>query len=140
MDIELVNIKQEDIVDVFKWRNDPIVRNGCFNQGEVSRDEHIKWFETKEKDPLVKFFIVKSDDNKIGVVRFEFNFQKTEAEISILLNPSFIGQGFGTKTIITAVNIIFDEVDSLKIINAHIRKDNSVSIKAFTKSGFKADR
>ena len=72
---------------------------------------------------------------KIGPIRFEAN--ESAIKTSVMLNPLFLGKGFGSKVIKLGVErFIMEKKPDMQII-AEIKKDNIASIKAFQKADFK---
>ncbi len=135
VDIRLRNAKISDIDDLFKWRNDPVVRKNFFNTNPVSWDEHKKWFEVKSQDADTTIYMAHYGENKIGSIRFE---NKSEAiKLSVMLNPDFLGKGLGAEVIRLAAKKFMSEKETRKPLIAEIKKDNITSIKAFQKAGFK---
>ena len=47
----------DDIWDIFQWRNDPISRAMFVNQEPVSYDEHEKWFKETQASLERKIFL-----------------------------------------------------------------------------------
>lgn len=134
-DIKLRTIEPDDIYKLFEWRNHPDIQSKSFNTNPILWVEHEKWFKAKINDPDTTIFMAYCGENSIGSIRFE---NKDDAvKVSVMLNPSFIGKGFGTEIIRLAVKKFVSEKKSNKPIIAEIKKDNIASIKAFQKAGFK---
>lgn len=135
VDIKLRAIEPHDIDKLFEWRNHPDVRSKSFNTDPVNRVEHEKWFNAKINDPDTMIYVAYCGKNDIGSIRFE---NKGDAvKVSVMLNPSFVGKGFGAEIIRLAVEKFLSGKKSNKGIIAEIKKDNIASIKAFQKAGFK---
>lgn len=134
-DLKLRSVESHDVDDLFKWRNHPDVRKNSFNINTISWDDHKKWFETKRRDPNTIVYIAYWGENKIGSIRFE---EKDEVvKVNVMLNPDFIGKGFGSKLIRVGTEKFINARKPNKPIIAEIKKDNIASIKAFQKAGFK---
>lgn len=98
-------------------------------------DEHQKWFERKIQSLDTTIYIGYYEDCKIGMIRFENGYDGTK--VNVMLNPSFIGQGLGSKLIKFGVKKFMDDHVTSKAIIAEIKENNVASIKAFQKAGFK---
>ena len=72
---------------------------------------------------------------KIGAIRFEDT--GDEIKVSVMLNPEYLGKGFGSKIIRMATEIFIKERNPEKTVCAKIKVDNVASIKAFQKAGYK---
>lgn len=132
--IELREATYSDCRDIWLWRNNPKIRKNFFNEKKITWKEHELWFKKKLTDKNSKIYISISQKNKIGVIRFdELN---TEIEISINLNPKFLGHKIGSKIIQLGVIKFLNDVKTKKNIAAKIKKDNTASIRAFMKAGF----
>ena len=42
--LSLRKVNLNDVELIFKWANDPDVRNNSFNTNQIVWDEHVKWF------------------------------------------------------------------------------------------------
>ena len=132
--IEIREIQDDDINDLFNWRNHPEVRKNFFNTNPISWDEHEKWFKAKIKDSYTSIYIACSGKDKVGSIRFE---DKSDViKVSVMLNPDFLGKGFGSEVIRLGTERFIKEKNPDKPIHAEIKKDNIASLKAFQRAGF----
>jgi RimJ/RimL family protein N-acetyltransferase len=133
-----INLRKAEIADandIFEWRNHPEIRKSSFDSETISWNDHEKWFKKKLKDHSTAIYVAYHIENKIGSVRFE---NKGEMiKISVILNPDYIGKGFGPKIIKLGVEKFINEKNPKKAFIAEIKKENIASQKAFTKAGFK---
>ena len=63
----------------------------------MSRHEHEKWFKAKISDPNTTVYMACYKEQKIGSIRFED--RVSAIKVSVMLNPDFLGKGFGAKVI-----------------------------------------
>lgn len=134
-DLRIRNLEADDINDLFSWRNHPDVRKNSFNTNPILWEEHEKWFKKKLAESDTAIYTVCCRDKKIGSIRFE---DKGEAvKVNIMLNPDFLGKGFGSKIIRLGTEKFIKERQPDKSIHAEIKKDNVASIRAFQKAGYK---
>jgi RimJ/RimL family protein N-acetyltransferase len=134
-DIEVRDLQDGDINDLFRWRNHPDIRRNFFNSSPVSWSEHKRWFRAKKQDPNTTIYIACYEGTNIGSIRFE---DKGEViKVSIMLNPDFIGKGFGSEIIRIGTEKLIAEKRPKKFIVAEVKKENIASLKAFQKAGFK---
>lgn len=128
-------VESDDINDLFEWRNHPEVRKNSFSSKPLSWEEHEKWFKEKVKDPGTTIYMVYTEGEKIGSIRFE---EKDDAvKVSVMLNPDFFGKGLGAEIIKSGSEKFIREKNCKKPITAEIKKNNIASIKAFQKAGFR---
>jgi UDP-2,4-diacetamido-2,4,6-trideoxy-beta-L-altropyranose hydrolase len=125
----------EDCRLLWKWANEPTVRAASFNTEAIPWERHQQWFAAKLKDPGCTLLVAMNEAGMpIGQVRCDVS--GSVAVISISLDPSFRGRGYGAKLIRKTSDRVFErpEVDS---IHAFIRLGNDASHRTFEKAGFK---
>jgi RimJ/RimL family protein N-acetyltransferase len=123
-----------DLQDVFDWRNDPFSRSMFLSSEAVSLNEHIDWYQRSLKNPNRRIYIGLINDLKVGVVRFDFNEDTKQSEVSINLNPLLRGNGFGFSLLSKSISVYKQSKDTTLI--ATVKKENDASFKIFTKCGF----
>jgi len=133
--IYIKNADDNDINDLFKWRNNPEIRKNFFDTAPVLREIHEKWFREKVNDIRSAIYMVYYRENKIGSIRFEN--KENAIKTSVLLSPDYIGKGLGAEIIRIGTDRFIKEKSPTKPIIAEIKKENIQSIKAFQKAGFK---
>ena len=72
-DIKLINfidLSLEEKIMVLGWRNHPEIRKWMYNQDEIKLEEHLNFIDSLKlrKDKL--YFLVKKEDEFIGVIDF----------------------------------------------------------------------
>jgi len=133
--ISLRPANKNDCQLLWEWTNDSEVRRSSFNMAYISWEEHINWFNNKLNDPNCIIFIAEdSTGTPIGQIRFDIIGE--EAEISISVDNSFRGLGYGVVMIRKGAEEIFQK-NIAKIIHALVKLDNIASAKSFDKAGFK---
>ena len=134
--IEIREATQNDIKDVFDWRNDPNTRMMSRSSGVISWDRHVSWFDKVLNTPTVWLLICQLNDTKqsVGTIRFQISAEKVI--ISINLAPS--SRGFGlSKPCLEAALCYFQRAGSkFDAVYAEIYEENTTSIRAFQSVGF----
>ena len=133
--IKLAKADITDINDIFEWRNHPDIRKNFFNQEMLSWDEHEQWFMAKLNDPDATVYMTYHRQEKIGSIRFES--KDSVIKTSLMLNPDFLGKGFGSKVIRLGVEEFIKDKNPNESLIAEIKKDNIASIKAFQKADYR---
>jgi L-amino acid N-acyltransferase YncA len=123
-----------DLQDVFDWRTDSLSRSMSLSSEAVSLNEHIDWYQRRLKNPSTRMYIGLINDLKVGVVRFDFNEDTEQSEVSINLNPLLRGKGFGFSLLSKSISKYKQSKDTTLI--ATVKKENDASFKIFTKCGF----
>jgi RimJ/RimL family protein N-acetyltransferase len=126
---------ENDCRNIWAWRNSLLARKNSFNSRYISWQEHKRWFSSKIKDGRTKIYIAKINKRKIGCIRFEVI--RDYVQVSIHLNPIYIGKGFGAVIIKNGTLKFLKETNPTKPIMASIKKDNIASQKVFLKAGYK---
>jgi UDP-2,4-diacetamido-2,4,6-trideoxy-beta-L-altropyranose hydrolase len=132
--LKLRRVNENDCLILWEWANDEQVRAASFSSKPIAWEDHVRWFSTKLGSSNTWLYIaINGNDLPMGQVRFDIYNQ--EATISISIDRSFRGQGYGHKLIQQAVTKLWTDSD-IAIVHAYIKLNNQSSVKAFLKAGF----
>jgi RimJ/RimL family protein N-acetyltransferase len=133
--VKLRRATENDILTVFNWANDPLVRQMSFNSSLISMEEHSKWYKQflSANDKYLLIAEVEQHGHWVacGQVRID-----STGEIGILIAPSCRGMKLSNPCLKAAINYIKQQNPPYQYIVAHIRLDNTASIKSFESAGF----
>ena len=130
--ILLRKVEIKDMPLLYKWANDPIVRQNSFHSESISFEEHQKWFNEKLNNPNELIYILMINKETVGQVRLSRNQDKMLISYSIA--SSYRGQGYG-KLILKMIEAeIHDK--NIKLIG-RVKKDNVISQLIFKFLGYK---
>ena len=118
---------------LYKWVNDPIVRQSAFNTDEINYEEHCNWFTRCLQREDVKIYILIENGMPVGQVRL--NIEKGEALIDYSIASEYRGRGLGY----VIIELISEKVRCMKNVNslvAHVKAANVASKRVFLKNGF----
>jgi UDP-2,4-diacetamido-2,4,6-trideoxy-beta-L-altropyranose hydrolase len=119
---------------LFKWANDPVVRNNSFHSHAIDWEEHCAWFTAKIQDPACVMFLALLDgEQPLGLARFDM--QSHSASVSVSIAAEFRTRGWGGRLIRKACEAFF-AARPVARVNAYIKQDNVASQHAFAKAGF----
>jgi RimJ/RimL family protein N-acetyltransferase len=125
---------ESDCKKVWDLSNDPVVRNASFSSDSIPWENHIQWFAAKLLDANCFFYIIETmDESFIGQVRYDI--QDKQAIVSVALTSQYRGKGYASRVLYKSTQAIFEST-TVDLIRAYIKPDNTVSLRAFTKSGF----
>jgi UDP-2,4-diacetamido-2,4,6-trideoxy-beta-L-altropyranose hydrolase len=125
----------QDCEQVWKLANDPIIREASFNSGPIPWEMHKRWFRAKIADPACLYYIATVRKGVwIGQVRFDL--EGARAVVSVSLVSEYRGFGWGSRLIKQVSEKVTAE-QGLAAIEAWIKADNTGSIRAFEKAGYK---
>lgn len=131
MDLRLRKIKKEDSVTLFKWTNDPTVRQNAFNTKPVEWEEHCKWFDSKFDSPESEIYLLLKEEEPVGQIRFDR--EEGYWKLSYSISREHRGQGLGKELVKLGLNEVQGKV------KAWVKKDNPASLKVFDRLGFKRE-
>jgi L-amino acid N-acyltransferase YncA len=132
--MEIKDVGNGDLIDVFAWRKDPISCKMFTSDSSITLAEHKKWFESSLKNPLRKIYIGILKGEKVGVCRFDIDQQRIKAQVSINLNPNMRGKNLSFELL--SESIINYKKDNQIKLTALIKKENAASLKIFQKCNF----
>lgn len=124
----------EDAMDVFRWRNDPLVCAMSRQDEAISEAAHMNWYSQAVGDPDRLLLIGVLDGRSIGIVRFD-HLDEALREVSIAMASEARGQGLARHFLKMALKYLF-EVYSPASVLAVARLKNEPSLKLFHALGF----
>ncbi len=136
--IILRKASKDDEDDILFWRNDPVTVSFTPTKKTISQEDHKKWYKKQLKDPNSWLLIPTLDNEKVGMVRFDFvdYYLDNYYEISINLNPKFRGKNLSSIVIDLGIEYLMNVENIIYPIFAKIHNENIPSIKTFKKSNF----
>jgi UDP-2,4-diacetamido-2,4,6-trideoxy-beta-L-altropyranose hydrolase/UDP-4-amino-4,6-dideoxy-N-acetyl-beta-L-altrosamine N-acetyltransferase len=120
---------------VLEWRNHPEVRQWMFTKEVIAKESHLSYIDSlKERTDRV-YFLVKKEDNPIGVIDFtSIDTQKKQADIGLYANPNIKGAGKDLMDIIIEHGFKKLKLDRLV---SEVFEENLRAIALYEKFGFK---
>lgn len=130
----------EDDTDlVLKWRNSDAVRNNFLYRQEITREQHLKRYNTKVKTgEIIQFIIIDRELNKpIGSVYLrDVDPVRKSAEYGVFIGEeSARGKGYGSETAGRIVKYFFEEMKYIKLY-LRVLSDNTAAINSYKSAGF----
>ncbi len=133
MKLRLRKAEESDVMLVFEWANDPVTRKMSFEQEKITLETHKKWFHdilsSKSHLLIVEF---NKDDKWCPCAQVRFD---ESGEINVSIDHQYRGLHMASDIIKLSLSYAKEKLKMNKII-AHIKKENTPSIKAFEKAGF----
>lgn len=127
---KLVNVTMDDCDLIFNWANDYEVRANSFNTDTIKYEEHVEWFKSIIKQDISIMYILKIENEKIGLVRLD-KISIDKYLISYSIAKEYRGKGFGT----ILLRLIKEKYNP-RLLIGKVKKDNIASIKAFQNAGY----
>ena len=133
-DIALRAADEDDVRAFWAWRNDESARAASFSPEPVPFEQHERWYRERLADPHTLLYVVVGPDAQpVGYVRFAL--AGGEAEISIALDASTRGRGYGTAAIDRGCEALLRGGLANRIV-ARVKLGNEISRRAFLRAGF----
>lgn len=132
LSISFRKAKMEDLLEVYDWSNDSLVRQNSYDSLEIQIEDHKKWFSKKIEDKNTLFLIALVNNRPAGIVRYEA--EANFSVIGILVSKEFRGQSLASEILKESAKLYFKQFN-LPVL-AYIKKDNKASVKAFEKARY----
>ncbi len=136
--INLRHAVLNDKEKIFIWRNAESVRKYSTNSGEISFENHSKWFDKVLLNDNQVVLIGCFNKEDVGVLRFDLC--TDQAEISIYLAPENQGKGLGSALVVSGENWLIQNKPYIKKVIADVLLENKASVKLFECSGYKVNK
>lgn len=95
-DIKLINfidLSLEEKEMILKWRSHSDIRKWMHDQNEIKLDDHLNFIESLKSRDDKLYFLVKKEDEFIGVIYFTELFHKKSVHMGLYSNPDMKGNG-----------------------------------------------
>ncbi len=123
-----------DCRTVFDWRNHPSVLSASFNPRPLRWDVHERWFAETLRAADRSLLIAEVGCRAVGVLRYDF--QISEAVVSIYLAPEQTGVGLGPEVLRAGTEWVRENRRTVRRIVARVKPGNDASASAFRKALF----
>ena len=114
---------------IYKWNNNPSVRNNSYNSQDISISDHINWYDSQLKSLDKVILIGHTNNTSIGLIRFSI--KEDVATLSFLIAPEHQGFGYGRALLLKGSQYIKNTQPNVKHIIGYVKKDNIPSMKTF---------
>jgi UDP-2,4-diacetamido-2,4,6-trideoxy-beta-L-altropyranose hydrolase len=122
----------DDMMMVYDWSNDPLVRKNSYNSEPISIENHKDWFFKKTEDMQTLFLIALYGEQPAGIVRYEIS--EDHSIIGILVAEAYRGKQLSASFLSQSAKYYFKQ-NHLPIF-AYIKEENEASINAFKNAGY----
>ncbi len=131
----LRTIKKDEIELMLSWRNHPSIRMNMYNQHEIRREEHLKWWDKASASEYDQYFMYELNEIPTGIIGFN-NIDKNNKNASwaFYASPNAT-KGSGTKMEFLALEYAFNTL-SLHKLYCEVLAFNTSVIKMHKKFGF----
>lgn len=135
--IQLINFTDlplEEKKMILEWRNHPEIRKWMYNQDEITLKEHLNFIESlkRRKDQL--YFLVKKENEFIGVIDFTHLLENKSVHMGIYSNPDTKGNG---KILLYEIIQYAFKTLNVKKIYSELFEENKRAYNLYKKFNFK---
>jgi UDP-2,4-diacetamido-2,4,6-trideoxy-beta-L-altropyranose hydrolase len=132
--LTLRDVTERDRELIWQWANDEETRKASYFQANISWDDHVRWFDSVQRQQNHKFYIVSNGYEKpVGQIRFAIDGKEAIVSFSVALE--FRRSGYGKEILIKAAKKLFNETTIDQIL-AYVKSENMLSLRVFQKAGF----
>ena len=136
--IELINFTEMTLDEkkmVLSWRNHPEIKKWMYNSDDISLENHLVYIESLNNYTDKLYFLVKQDNNYIGVIDFtNINKDTKSSEFGLYTNIDLKGVG---KTLLNSIcEYGFNHLSMQKLIAEAFAK-NEKAINLYKRFNFK---
>lgn len=134
----LRSITDDDLELMRNWRNEPTVRANMYTQHEISRDEHLNWWEKIKTRTDQKYFMYEMAGVPLAITAFaNIDMQSQNSNWAFYASPS-APKGIGSKMVFLMLEYAFDTLKLHKLY-CEILAFNTSVIKLHQKFGFSVE-
>jgi RimJ/RimL family protein N-acetyltransferase len=136
LNLTLRQAVESDSESLLEWRNDATTKAFSLSSDEVTREQHVAWFNKALQDKSCLLIIGEVLGDPIGMVRINILDHSGLGQVSINLNPDFRGRGISRQLL--GASLLFGTriLDNISKYSADIHVENVASQKIFNSVGF----
>jgi UDP-2,4-diacetamido-2,4,6-trideoxy-beta-L-altropyranose hydrolase len=126
--------RPDDAERAFAWRNAEETRHHSHDPKVFTLQEHVEWFQQTLIDSKRLLLIGEGSSGPVGVLRYDF--VDRAATVSIYLDPSLYGQGYGARLLSAGEHWLRVVRPDIERLRAEVLSGNPRSRRVFAEAGF----
>lgn len=120
-----VALDEEQVKQVWQWRNAPEIREFMYNKEIISIEDHLQFVRSLKKREDVGYWLVRKSDDPIGVTNLtDINIEKSSAELGYYMLPSKLNSGLGLEFAYNNLLFAFDTKIQCNSLHGAIHRSN----------------
>jgi UDP-2,4-diacetamido-2,4,6-trideoxy-beta-L-altropyranose hydrolase len=127
----------DDAGQLFAWRNHPQVRAVSRNTAPIDKASHHRWLARTLVDPQRLLLIGEVGSLDVGTARFDLDEPTGSAEVSIHLDPAYVGLGLGASLLAAAEARARERLTEARRFVATVLDGNDGSHRLFGAAGYR---
>lgn len=140
MNVKIRKLTLEDTENIVLWRNKSFVLENFIDRKQLTKENHIAYFNQRIVTKEVEQFIITCDEIDVGTVFLrDIDKINNKAEFGIFIGiEKYLARGIGALATKEILSFGFNELKLNKIFLRVLGK-NTRAIKSYEKSGFKVE-
>ena len=136
--ISLRRFTQDDVRDLWLWRNEEETRRNSRDTAPVAFETHDQWCARSLTNPDRFILIAEREAAKAGMIRFDRLDARDVFRVSIIVAPGQRGAGMGRAILSAGCDALLALAGPARL-EAEIREENIASRRVFESCGFGKD-
>lgn len=137
--IKFIDATEEHIDIIFKWRNEPFIREVMYNSDLLQWENHMDWFNLLLNDNSRLLKILYYDNIPYGSANFRLIDKESKVgEWGFYIGEKNAPKGMGTILAYMMLTFLFEDMKVRKIC-AEVLDFNTISLRFHEKVGFQKD-
>lgn len=134
--LNYIDLSRDEAMDVLKMRNHPDVRRWMYSQDEISENEHFHFISLLKEDITKKYFLVKYEEEHLGVIYFTHIDKATsECEFGLFANLLNKQPGKGSLLLSSVIEYFLHYMD-LNALSLEVFEKNNRAMALYQRFGF----
>lgn len=126
--INFIDLTLEEKKMILSWRNNPNIKQWMYNSDDIPLDKHLAFIETLNESSDKLYYLVKRDNDYIGVIDFtNININTKSSEFGLYSNVELKGMGKILLNSICEYGFNTLKVDRL-IAEAYVKNEKAISL------------
>ena len=114
--INFTDLTHSEKYKVLEWRNHPEIKQWMYTQEDISLENHLQFIESLKDTNDKLYFLVKKDNDYLGVVDFyNIDYEKQVCEFGLYANPNSKVPGVGRLLEKVCIDFVFDTLRLKKL-------------------------
>ena len=120
-----INLNEEQINQVWQWRNDPKIREFFYNKEIIPLESHLKFVKSLQHRSDIAYWLVKKNNEPIGVTYLtDIDIEQSSAELGYYMLPSKHNSGLGLEFAYKNFLFVFDTAIACSFLHGAIHRSN----------------
>ena len=136
-EIKLINftdLSNDEKKIILEWRNNPNIKKWMYTQSDITLESHLNFIDSLNNSKDKLYFLVKKEDENIGVIYFTQIEPNESLHIGIYSNPHLKGYG---KILLETIIYFSFEILKVEKIFSEVYFENERAFSLYKIYGFK---